>query len=55
MVYCLKDVSITEASHGLPELIACSAVVGLHLWKKNTLLSITAGTVAYMLLIQFVF
>lgn len=55
VVYCLKDVSITEAPHGLPELIAGSAVVGLHLWKKNTLLSITAGTVAYMLLIQFVF
>lgn len=55
VVYCLKDVGITEAPHGLPELIAGSAVVGLHLWKKNTLLSITAGTVAYMLLIQFVF
>ena len=55
VVYCLKDVSITAATHGLPELIAGAVVVGLHLWKKNTLLSIVSGTVVYMLLIQFVF
>ena len=55
VVYCLKDISITAAPHGLPELMAGAVVVGLHLWKKNTLLSIAAGTVAYMLLIQLVF
>ena len=55
VVYCLKDVSITAAPHGIPELIAGAVVVGLHLWKKNTLLSIVSGTVVYMLLIQFVF
>ncbi|MGN0977354.1 MAG: AzlD domain-containing protein, partial [Faecousia sp.] len=27
----------------------------LHIWKRNTLLSIGAGTVCYMLLVQFVF
>lgn len=55
VIYCLKDVSITAATHGLPELIAGAVVVGLHLWKRNTLLSIVTGTVVYMLLIQFVF
>ena len=55
VVYCLKEVSLMEAPHGLPELLAGGVVVGLHLWKKNTLLSIAAGTVAYMMLIQFVF
>ena len=30
-------------------------VVGLYLWKRNTLLSIMAGTVVYMVLIQCVF
>ena len=55
VVYCLKDVSITAAPHGLPELIAGAVVVGLHLWKRNTLLSILVGTVTYMLLIQCVF
>ena len=55
VIYCLKDVSITAATHGLPELIAGAVVVGLHLWKRNTLLSIVTGTVVYTLLIQFVF
>lgn len=55
VVYCMKDVSITEAPHGLPELIACAAVAVLHIWKRNTLLSIAVGTIGYMLLVQFVF
>ena len=55
VVYCMKDVSIVKAPHGLPELIACAAVAVLHIWKRNTLLSIAVGTIGYMLLVQFVF
>ena len=55
VVYCLKGVSLLAAPHGLPELIAVAAVVLLHLWKRNTLLSIGGGTVLYMILVQFVF
>lgn len=55
IVYCLKDVSILEGSHGLPELIAIILTAVIHLWKRQTLLSIAVGTVSYMLLIQFVF
>jgi branched-subunit amino acid transport protein AzlD len=55
VVYCLKSVSLFTAPHGLPELLAGALVVGLHLWKRNTLLSIAAGTVAYMFLVQIVF
>lgn len=54
-VYSLKDVSIVSGSHGLPELIAVTAVVLLHIWKRQMLLSIGGGTVCYMLLVQFVF
>ena len=55
VVYCLKDVSITAPPHGIPELISGAIVVGLHLWKGNTLVSIVTGTVVYMLLIQCFF
>lgn len=55
VIYCLKGVDVLSCSHGLPELIAIFAVVGLHLWKKQMLLSIAGGTVLYMLLVQFVF
>ena len=55
VVYCLKNVQLTGGSHGLPELIAIAVVAALHLWKKQTLLSIAGGTIAYMLLVQLVF
>ena len=55
VIYCLKDVSVVDAPHGLPELIAALAVVGLQVWKRNSLLIILAGTVVYMLLVQLVF
>ena len=55
VVYCLKGISITAAPYGLPEFIACVAVVLLHLWKRNTLISIVGGTVCYMFLVQVVF
>ena len=55
VVYCLKDVTITSAPYGIPEVLGCLVVAGLHVWKRSTLLSIGAGTVCYMLLVQFVF
>jgi len=55
VVYCLKGVSLTSAPYGIPEAIGCAVVTLLHIWKRNTLLSIGAGTVCYMLLVQFIF
>ena len=55
IIYCFKDVPVTQKPFGLPELIASAIVVVLHVWKKNTLISILAGTASYMLLVQFVF
>ena len=55
VVYCLKNISFTVSPFGIPEAIGCAAVAGLHIWKRNTLLSIGGGTIIYMLLVQFVF
>lgn len=55
VVYCLKDISLTGFPFGIPELIGCALVALLHIRKRNTLLSIAAGTICYMLLVQFVF
>ena len=55
VVYCLKDVSFLSAPFGLPEVIGIVIVALLHLWKRNTLLSIISGTVVYMVLVQLVF
>ena len=55
VVYCLKDVDLTAAPFGIPEAIGCAVVAALHVWKRSTLLSIGAGTLCYMLLVQLVF
>ena len=53
LVYCLKDVTVTAFPFGLPELFACVVVVLLHIWKRNSLLSIGVGTVSYMAIVAF--
>ncbi len=55
VVYCLKSVTPLSYSYGVPELISIALVVGIHLWRRNMLLSIASGTVCYMLLVQLVF
>lgn len=55
VVYALRNTPILTGSHGLPELIACTVIVLLHVWKRNMLLSIAGGTIVYMLLVQLVF
>ena len=55
VIYCLKNVSFLSGNHGLPELLAIAITVGLHLWKRQMLFSISGGTICYMLLLRFVF
>ena len=55
IVYCLKGVRFTSTDQWLPALLACAAVVGLHLWKRNNMLSIMGGTIFYMVLVQVIF
>lgn len=54
VVYCLKD-AVFSKYHALPELIAIASVVAIHKWKKNTLLSISTGTILYMIFVQNIF
>ena len=55
IVYCLKDVSVLNSPHALPELIAIAAAAVSYIWKRNTIFSVVIGTVLYMLLVQRVF
>ena len=55
VVYCLKDVTPLAWPYGIPELLSCGLVAVLHIWKRNSLLSIGGGTIFYMLLVQLVF
>ena len=55
VIYCFKDVTPSVHPFGIPELIAAACVVGVQIWKRNFLISILTGTVAYMVLVQMVF
>ena len=52
VVYCLRGTSFAALSGWVPALAAGAATVALHLWRRNTLLSIAGGTLLYMLLIR---
>lgn len=55
VVYCLKGITPLTWPYGLPELISVALVVLAHRWKGNSLISISLGTICYMVLVQKVF
>ncbi len=55
VVYCLRNVQFTGGTYGIPEIIALAVVVVTFLWKRSMLLSMAAGTILYMVLVQAVF
>lgn len=55
IVYCFKGVEVSNSPYGIPEGIATVAIVLLHKWKNNVLLSIGGGSLLYMGLVQLVF
>jgi branched-subunit amino acid transport protein AzlD len=54
VIYCLKSVPTSDITTVIINLVSVAAVVGLHLWKRNTLLSIAGGTVLYMVLLRII-
>lgn len=55
VVYCLRGVGFAALKDWLPAMVGVAVTAGLHVWRRSTLLSIVAGTAAYMLLVQGVF
>lgn len=54
-IYSMKDLRVTEGNQGIATFISCATVFLIHKWQHKTLLSIIAGTIIYMLLVQLVF
>ena len=55
VVYCLRGTTFHAMANFIPQIVAVLVTVGLHLWKRNTLISVFGGTAIYMCLLQFVF
>ena len=54
VVYCLRNVNVLQGTHGIPEFISILVTAGLHIWKRQMLVSIAGGTICYILLHIFV-
>mgnify|MGYP004492758915 CR=1 FL=1 len=54
VVYCLKSVNFFATPYGIPEFGAVALTAAVHIYKRNTLLSIALGTACYMLLIRII-
>ena len=54
VIYCLKSVPTADLPTVVVNLVSVAAVVVLHLWKRNTLLSIAGGTALYMVLLRII-
>ena len=52
VVYCLKDLRESLTPEAICMIPAVLVVTAVHLWKRNTVLSIFVGTVCYMVLIR---
>lgn len=52
LVYCLKDTLFVSFGALWPQLVGILVAAGLHLWKRNNLISIFGATLVYMLLIR---
>lgn len=50
----LKGIDFSKAPWGLAELVSVAVTAGLHLWRRNVLLSIGIGTALYMVMIRVV-
>ncbi|MCB1030214.1 MAG: AzlD domain-containing protein [Acidimicrobiales bacterium] len=54
-IYSLSGVPLRTWPNALPETLALGATIGLHLWRRNAVLSILAGTGLYVVLSSWVF
>jgi branched-subunit amino acid transport protein AzlD len=52
VVYALKDTNMTQSPYGLYELLSLVVIAIVHHVKNNTLLSISAGVIVYLILVN---
>ena len=48
--YTLRNLPLGDPGRALPDILALAATVGLHLWRRNAVLSILGGTAIHVAL-----
>ncbi len=52
VIYSVRHISFMENSLWMNEIIAVVITAVVHVWRRNTLISIAAGTAVFMVLVQ---
>jgi len=50
LAYTLRSLPLADSAQALPGILALAATVGLHLWRRNAMLSILGGTAVHVTL-----
>ena len=50
LAYTLRTLPLADPGKALPDILAVAATVGLHLWRRNAVLSILGGTAIHVVL-----
>jgi branched-subunit amino acid transport protein AzlD len=50
LAYTLRNLPLAHPARAVPGLLALAATVGLHLWRRNAVLSILGGTAVHIAL-----
>ena len=48
--YTLRNLPLGDPGRALPDILALAATVGLHLWRRNAVLSVLGGTAIHVAL-----
>jgi branched-subunit amino acid transport protein AzlD len=54
-IYTLRDAPRADAGHLWATVAALAVTAGLHLWRRNALLSIVGGTLVNVLVVSLIF
>lgn len=54
VVYCLKSIPESALQDNLMLFVGVAVTAIVHFWKKSSILSITVGTVVYMVLVHMI-
>ena len=54
VVFSYKEVTLSDLSGLIIKMVASAIVVGLHVFKRNMLLSIAGGTITYVALLHMI-
>lgn len=55
VLYCIRSINVAAFPFGMNYILPILVTIAVHVWKRNTILSIALGTALHMILIRTIF